>query len=87
MNLEKNEYTYASLLQFLSKKHGTKLSGEEFTASDICQYKMRGYLPHRYGGNKLTCAHVEGITILTIHENKKVKGKKIKSKKTKSEIS
>ena len=82
MTLEKNEFTYASLIQHLSKLHGKKLSGKDFNASDVFQYAKRGYLPYRYSGKKLTSTNSNGIVILTLHDNtvmpKSKKGKKVK---------
>lgn len=87
MHLEKNEYTYASFIQFLSKKFGTKITGKEFNPSDVCQYLRRGYLPWRYGGNNITSNFVNGITIITLHETKDRKAELPSKNKPKSKTS
>lgn len=65
MKLEKGEYTIQSLIEYLTKKHGEKLTGKSFTQSDIHAYIKRGYLPFRYGGQKITMKVVEGVKIIT----------------------
>ncbi len=70
MKLEENEYTIKSFLSYLEKKFGTKISGKPFNASDICQYQIRGYIPYRYGGHKITCKDKYGIKIITLSEDK-----------------
>ena len=71
MKLEKNEYTTESLIKKLTKKYSTKLSGAPFDNNDIMQYIMRGNIPHRYGGNKITARKEHGVRIITLHSNEK----------------
>jgi hypothetical protein len=66
MKLEKNEYTSRGLIEMLSDKYGTKHSGKKFNVGDITQYARRGFLPYRYGGNKLEVDHVQGIKIIRV---------------------
>jgi hypothetical protein len=70
MVLKKNEYTTPMLIDFLTQEYKCKLSKEPFTQSDIAQYCLRGYLPHRYGGNKLTVEKTSGIKVITVHPKK-----------------
>ncbi len=67
MKLDKNEYTISSLKDFLVKKFGKKTTGKEFTIGDIHQYLIRGYLPHKYGGNTITVKTQNGIKIITLN--------------------
>ncbi len=73
MKFEKGEYTTKTFLEYLKGKYGTKLTGEEFNASDVAQYLMRGYTPHRYGNTKITSKLENGIRIIKIENesNKK----------------
>ncbi len=45
-----NDFTPASLKDFLNKVIHKKKSGKAFTYQDIQQYMMRGRLPEEYGG-------------------------------------
>lgn len=83
MNLEENEYTITSLIDYLSNNFKTKISKKRFNNSDICQYCMRGYLPYRYGGNKLTFRYEAGVKIITLGDSEiLIKRKKIKNDET-----
>jgi len=66
MELGANEYTIKTLKEYLNTKYKNKLSGKGFNNSDIAQYCMRGYLPHRYGGNVLDISVVAGVKIITL---------------------
>lgn len=68
MKLEKNEYTTNSLISFLTKKFGTKFTGQEFNHSDIAQYCIRGFIPYKYGGQKITVKHEDGLKIIVLSE-------------------
>ena len=69
MELAKNEYTIKSFIHYLTKTYGTKLSGKEFNASDVCQYSMRGYIPFRYGGKKIQCKDIQGVKIIILSDS------------------
>ena len=77
MQLEQNEHTISSFIEYLGKKFGTKITGKPFNSSDVAQYTIRGYCPYRYGGNKLTTKFVSGVKIITIGDSE-VKVKKHK---------
>lgn len=66
MKLEKNEFTSRGLIDHLTERFGTKHSGKPFTISDVTQYARRGFLPHRYGGNKLEIQKQQGIKIIRV---------------------
>lgn len=85
MQLAPNEYTTNSLIAYLTKKFGKKISGQSFNHSDIAQYGMRGYLPFRYGGDKITISHSSGIKIITLSpaDNNYSYGKQVDIKKGK----
>ena len=68
MKFEKGEFTTSTFLEYMKKEYGTKLTGEDFNASDIAQYLMRGYTPHRYGNHKITSKLQNGIRIITIED-------------------
>lgn len=68
MQLDTNEFTTNSLIIYLTKKFGKKISGYDFNHSDIAQYCMRGYLPFRYGGDKITIKHDSGIKIISLSQ-------------------
>lgn len=68
MTLEQNEFTTNSLVSYLNNEFGGKLSNKNFNHSDIAQYCIRGYLPYRYGGNKLLIKYEEGIKIIVLGE-------------------
>lgn len=65
MKLEKNEFTTDSLIEFLTKKYGKKITGEPFNNNDISQYLQRKMIPYRYGGHKLSVKKTAGIRIIT----------------------
>lgn len=69
MQLDENEYTISSLIDYLENKYGNKITGKSFNSSDIAQYCMRGYIPFRYGGNKLTFKYIKGVKVITIGES------------------
>jgi hypothetical protein len=68
MQLEHNEYTIKGFITYLEKKYGAKITGKPFNSSDVCQYEMRGYLPFRYGGNKIIGKTIQGIKIIALSE-------------------
>ncbi|MEK6881518.1 MAG: hypothetical protein AABY22_17985 [Nanoarchaeota archaeon] len=68
MKLNKNEYTFDTLLNYLTDKFKTKSTGEPFNKSDIAQYLIRKKLPKRYGGNKLEKTNMEGVNIIIMGE-------------------
>jgi hypothetical protein len=78
MELSENEYTIKSFIHYLEKKYGSKISGKPFNASDICQYQMRGYLPYRYGGQKIVCTDKFGVKIITLFDEVNLIKNKIK---------
>lgn len=47
------EYTPLTLCKYLNNMFGGKKTGKKFNAQDIQQYERRGYLPKKYGGNKI----------------------------------
>jgi hypothetical protein len=67
MKLEKNEYTTKKLIDKLTKTYKTKLTGKPFDSNDIMQYIIKGQIPHRYGGGKITATKVNGVRIITLH--------------------
>lgn len=69
MQLEKNEYTITTLIEYLNKNYKKK-SGKPFNHSDISQYLIRGYLPYRYGGELLTIKTESGIKVIVLNANK-----------------
>ncbi len=98
MEFEKHEYTTEGLILYLTGKYkkinndnpsGTKKPRKKFTKDDIGQYLIRGYLPHRYGGNKITSKKISGIRVINLWlsekevlsqiENPDLSGKKIKN--------
>ena len=66
MQLEPNEYTTKTFLEYLSGKFGTKINGKDFTANDIAQYLIRGYTPHRYENIFIEVKVQEGVRIISI---------------------
>jgi hypothetical protein len=66
MHLESNEYTFESLIAYLSDKYKSKLSGRPFTRTDISQYLKRGMIPYRYGGHKVEEKNIKGLRIITL---------------------
>lgn len=68
MKLEQNEFTVKSLIAFLKKKYSTKVTGKPFNSSDIAQYEMRGYLPYRYGGQKIVGKTIQGVKIIVLSD-------------------
>ena len=70
MELEKNEYTIQSLIIFLNAKFKCKKSGKKFNNSDIAQYERRGYLPYRYGGDKIIAYDSMGVKLLRLEKEK-----------------
>lgn len=71
MKFEKGEYTTQTFIDYLTKKYKTKLSGEPFNSSDVAQYLLRGYTPHRYGNEQIKSKIENGIRIITIVDPKK----------------
>lgn len=69
MQLESNEYTISSFLDYLEKTHGKKITGQPFNSSDVAQYCMRGYTPYRYGGQRIVVRYVKGVKIITLSES------------------
>lgn len=67
MKLEKNEYTTSGLLDYLREKYKCKLNGKMFTTNDVAQYIIRGMIPHRYGGEKISAALCQNVRIITVH--------------------
>lgn len=68
MKLEKNEFSTESLIKFLEKKYGKKITNTPFDKNDIAQYLERGMIPYRYGGYKITSKKQDGIRIITLQE-------------------
>lgn len=68
MELKDGEYTTNSLIAFLTKKFGQKTTKKDFNHSDIAQYCLKGYLPYKYGGNKLTVTYPGGIKIIKLED-------------------
>lgn len=68
MKFEKNEHSTDSLIKFLEKKFGKKVTDEPFTKGDIAQYLRRGMTPYRYGGYKLSSKKVGGVRVITIEK-------------------
>lgn len=66
MKLETNEYTAESLLKLLEDKFKQKITGQPFDKNDIAQYLIRGMIPYRYGGQKLTSKKQDGVRIIVI---------------------
>ena len=100
MHFEKHEYTTEGLIKYLSENYskinnknpsGIRNPRRRFTKDDLGQYLIRGYLPYRYGGNKITSNKIGGIRViylwLTEREvlnkiaNPDLSGKKHKMKK------
>ena len=68
MKFEKDEYTTQTFITFLKKRFKKKLTGEEFNSSDVAQYLMRGYTPHRYGNIAISSKIDNGIRVITVKE-------------------
>jgi hypothetical protein len=68
MKLEKNEYTTDSLIAYLEKKYGKKITDEPFNKNDVSQYLQRGMIPYRYGGQKISSKKQDGVRIITIEK-------------------
>ena len=68
MILEPNTYTSHSFLEFLKKEYTAKITGKQFNMSDIAQYLLRGQVPYRYGGHKISSKKENGIRIITIEK-------------------
>jgi hypothetical protein len=68
MKLGKNEHTTESLIEYLTKRYGAKLSKEPFCKNDIGQYLNRGMVPYRYGGGKISSVKENGVRIITLIE-------------------
>jgi hypothetical protein len=83
MQLESNEYTISSFLEYLEKTNGNKITGQPFNSSDVAQYCMRGYTPYRYGGQRITVRYVKGIKIITLSESEMKNKTKRKSREAK----
>jgi len=75
MKLGDSEYTIQSLIIFLNEKFGSKKSGKPFNNSDIAQYERRGYLPYRYGGDKIIATDSMGVKLLKLKEDENLKNK------------
>jgi hypothetical protein len=69
MQLEENEFTTESLLQYFHDTYGVKLTGNPFNKNDIGQYLARGTTPYRYGHFKITSKKVGGIRVITLEKN------------------
>jgi len=70
MRLNSNEYTFETLVEHLTEKHGKKSTGEDFNKSDVAQYLIRGKLPKKYGGHKIEKSSQHGIAIITMSKAK-----------------
>jgi hypothetical protein len=68
MKLEKNEFTTDSLIEYLKKTYGQKVTGEDFNKNDVSQYLGRGMIPYRYGGNKISSKKEKGVRIITMEK-------------------
>ena len=75
---EGSDYTLTGLMNYLNKtyKHKTfsdKKSKKKFILADIQQYAERGYLPDKYGGQKIEIIKSDkiGIKILRLKNKEK----------------
>ena len=73
MQFAKNEYTTQALIEELKSKYKKKITGQDFTFSDIAQYLRRGMIPYRYGGQKIEATKVSGVRVIRILQDKKKK--------------
>lgn len=73
MKLEKGEMTTRGLIEHIEKSHprkvdkvvkGKTVKGNYFTPNDIAQYLLRGMIPYRYGGEKITSTIQNGVRII-----------------------
>lgn len=67
MKLNRNQFTTKTLLEKLENEFGKKLSGEPFSGNDVMQYILRGRVPYRYGGWKISAKKINGVRIITLH--------------------
>ena len=75
MNLESNEYTTKTFLDYLIETFGVKINGKEFTTNDVAQYLIRGYTPHRYGNIQISSSEQTGVRIITVKKKEVPKNK------------
>ncbi len=72
----KQEYTTQGFIKYLSQVNkkfqnknpsGKRNPRKRFTKDDIGQYLIRGHIPYRYGGNKITSKKVNGLRVIYLH--------------------